>query len=85
MIKVWQITHEIMGGGYITEELSSFETDLEEELTCDAKYKKEDIEPFLEKVKALELWQSEHLYPWIVICKEMTREELENLPEFMGW
>jgi hypothetical protein len=84
-MKVWQITHDIMGEGYISEEVDCFKTDLEEELACDASYKKEDIDPFLEKLKILEPGQSLELYPWKITCKKMKKEELDGLEEFPGW
>lgn len=87
-VKVYVIHHEIMGLGWTTQFPQDFVEDLREELNEqdeEAGYTDEQIMPFLEGLKDLNVGESNSLGYWRITCEEMTQEAFENMPEFEGW
>jgi hypothetical protein len=80
-----------MGGGYTMkqDEYEEFTDELELEISenpgGDPGYNKDEIKPFTESLKALEIGEKAELGVWTITCGEMTNEEYDKLPEFEGW
>jgi len=91
-MKVITIHHIDRGAGCTMpiDQVKHFEHDLTEELneigSEEAGYTKEEIKPFQETLKDLNVGDEVNFGDvWSFKCSEMTEEEYNSMPEWSGW
>ena len=90
-MKVYRVSREDYGAGYIVVNPMDFKDELEEEIKEvksmgeTAGFKKEEIEPFLAQLKEMPVGAKSEIGVYGFEVLEMDEDEFSNLREFGGW
>jgi hypothetical protein len=90
-MKVYQISHDDCGAGWIDKDTESFKYELEEGLKeatlngTDAGYLETEIDPFLKSLEEAPINTKAKIGAYSFEALEMSKDVFENLPEFQGW